>query len=90
MASDPNAMVTDYRLDTAKVHDINRFEALAENDPEGGKVYADSAYGDTKRRKKLEDRGVFYGVMHRRVRGQGELTEEQKHHNRLREGAWAV
>jgi len=83
VASDKNAMVTDYRLDTAKVHDINHFEDLTEHEPDGGKVYADSAYRDTKRRKKLEDRGVFYGVMHRRVRGQGELTEEQKHHNRL-------
>lgn len=26
---------------------------------------------------------MFYGVMHRRVRGQGELTDEQKRHNRL-------
>ena len=83
VASDKNAMVTDYRLDTAKVHDINHFEDLTQNEPDGGKVYADSAYRDTKRRKKLEDRGVFYGVMHRRVRGQGELTQEQKHHNRL-------
>ena len=83
VASDKNAMVTDYRIDTAKVHDINHFEDLTKHEPDGGKVYADSAYRDTKRRKKLESRGVFYGVMHRRVRGQGELTEEQKHHNRL-------
>lgn len=83
VASDPNAMIKDYRLDTAKVHDINHFEALTEDEPDGGKVYADAAYRDTKRRKKLEGRGVFYGVMHKRVRGQKELTAEQKAHNRL-------
>jgi IS5 family transposase len=83
VASDKNAMIKDYRLDTAKVHDINYFEDLTEHEPDGGKVYADAAYRDTKRKKKLEDRGVFYGVMHKRVRGQKELTAEQKHHNRL-------
>ena len=83
VASDKNAMIKDYRLDTAKVHDINHFEGLTKDEPDGGQVYADSAYRDTVRRKKLEDRGVFYGVMHRRVRGQGELTQEQKLHNRI-------
>lgn len=81
VASDPNALIRDYRLDTAKVHDIQHFEALTED--ERVAAFADSAYRDTKRRKRLEARGVFYGVMHRRVRGQAELTDEQKHHNRL-------
>jgi len=76
VSSDKNAMIRDYRLDPAKVHDINHFEELTKDEPDGGKVYADSAYRDTRRRKRLEDREVFYGVMHRRVRGQGELTEE--------------
>lgn len=83
VASDKNAMIKDDRLDTAKVHDINHFEALTKDEPDGGKVYADAAYRDTKRKKKLEGRGVFYGVMHKRVRGQSELTAEQKAHNRL-------
>ena len=81
VASDPNALIRDYRLDTAKVHDIQHFEALTED--ERVAAFADSAYRDTKRRQQLEDRGVFYGVMHRRVRGQAELADEQKHHNRL-------
>jgi len=81
VATDPNALIRDYRLDTAKVHDIQHFEALTED--EQSAAFADSAYRDTKRRKKLEDRGVFYGVIHRRVRGQSELTDEQKRHNRL-------
>ena len=82
VANDKHAMVTNYRLDTTKVYDINHFEALTENEPNGGKLYADSAYWDTRRRKKLEGRGVFYVGIHRRVCGQSELAEEQKHHNR--------
>lgn len=58
VASGKSAMTKNYRLDTAKVHDINHLESLTEH--EGEKVYADSAYRDTERRKKLEDRGVFY------------------------------
>lgn len=81
VASDPNTLIRDYRLDTAKVHDINHFEALTEDEKVA--TFADSAYRDTQRKKRLEDRGVFYGVMHRRVRGQAELTAEQKRHNRL-------
>lgn len=83
VSSDKNAMVKDDRIDTAKVHDINHFETLTEHEPDGGRVYADAAYRDTKRRKKREDRGVFFGVRHKRVRGQSELTAEQKAHNRL-------
>lgn len=81
VATDPNTLIRDYRLDTAKVHDINHFEALVGD--ESVAAFADSAYRDTKRRAKLEARGVFYGVMHRRVRGQTELTDQQKYHNRV-------
>jgi len=81
LATDPNALIRDYRVDTASVHDINHFEALTED--EKAAAFADSAYRDTKRKEQLEARGVFYGVMHRRVRGQRELTAAQKHHNRL-------
>lgn len=81
VASDGNALITDYVLDTAKVHDINHFEQLTKGEKDA--VFADSAYRDTDRRKRLEERGVFYGVIHRRVRGQKKLTQEQKRHNRL-------
>lgn len=81
VASDGNALITDYIMDTAKVHDINHFEQLTENEKEA--VFADSAYRDTERRKRIEKRGAFYCVIHRRVRGQAELTHEQKRHNRL-------
>ncbi len=81
VASDANAIITDYILDTAKVHDIRHFEALIEGEQVA--AWADSAYRDTERRERIEARGVFYGVIHRRVRGQAKLTREQREHNRL-------
>jgi len=49
----------------------------------GGAVFADSAYMDKKRKQRLEEQGVFCGIIERRVRGQAELTAEQKAHNRF-------
>ena len=45
-------------------------------------VFADSAYMDKQRRAKLEQRGIFRGIIQRRVRGQAELTPAQKKHHR--------
>lgn len=44
-------------------------------------LFADSACMDAKRQAALERRGVFCGIIQRRVRGQAELTQEQKAHN---------
>ena len=43
-----------------------------------------------KRREALENRNVFCGIVYRRVKGQQELTDEQKAHHRLVAGirAW--
>ena len=46
-------------------------------------VWTDSAYVSSKRKKRLNDKGIFCGIIQRRVRGQKELTPEQKRHNRL-------
>ncbi len=40
-------------------------------------VYADSAYMDKYRKQALEKRGVFCGIVERRVRGQSELTKNR-------------
>ena len=53
-------------------------------------VWADSAYMDKTRKSKLEERGVFCGIIERRVRGQKSLTQTQKWHNRLVAGIRAV
>lgn len=75
-------LVTDYVFDTAKVHDSQHIDQLIEDESSGGAVYADSAYMDKQRSAELAKRGVRDGIVHRRVRGQDELTDKQKQHNR--------
>lgn len=75
-----DCIVTDYVFDTAKVHDSKHIDALIEDETVA--VYADSAYVDKQRTDRLEARGVLDRIVRRRVRGQAELTDEQKAHNR--------
>lgn len=88
IATDRNGIVKDYRFDTAKVHDSRHIDELVEN--ENHSVWADSAYMDKKRKVRLEKRGVFCGIVEKRIRGQKELTKDQKWHNRLVAGIRAV
>ena len=88
IATDTNGIIKDYRFDTAKVHDSQHIDDLTEDEQHS--VFADSAYMNSKRKKRLEDNGIFCGIIQRRVRGQKELTPEQKWHNRLVAGFRAV
>jgi len=81
IATDGNGMIKDYICDTAKVHDSQHIDQLIEGETQ--EVFADSAYMDKQRKRRLEDDGVFCGIIERRVRGQKELTAEQKAHNKL-------
>lgn len=83
VATDGNGVVIDYRFDTAATHDGKHADGLMDNEPDGGAAFADSAYMDAKRKAALEKRGVFCGIIERRVRGQADLTPEQKAHNKL-------
>ena len=88
IATDTNGIIKDYRFDTAKVHDSQHIDDLTTD--EENCVFADSAYMSADRKKDLEDKGIFCGIIQRRVRGQKELTPEQKRHNRLVAGIRAV
>jgi len=88
IATDTNGIIKDYRFDTAKVHDSQHIDGLTADEQHS--VFADSAYMSEDRKKTLESRGVFCGIIQRRVRGQKELTTEQKWHNRLVAGFRAV
>ena len=88
IATDTHGLIKDYRFDTAKVHDSQHIDDLTADEPHS--VFADSAYMSRDRKKALEARGVFYGIAARRVRGQSDLTSEQKWHNRLVAGIRAV
>jgi IS5 family transposase len=88
IATDTNGIIKDYRFDTARVHDSQHIDELTAE--ENHSVFADSAYMSSDRKQKLESRGVFCGIATRRVRGQSDLTWQQKWHNRLVAGIRAV
>jgi IS5 family transposase len=88
IATDTNGIIKDYRFDTAKVHDSHHIDDLTSDEKHS--IFADSAYMSRQRKKALEDKGIFCGIIHKRVRGQKELTPEQKWHNRLVAGFRAV
>jgi IS5 family transposase len=80
-ATDRRGIITDYVYDAANVSEHEHFDHLARNETKA--VYADSGCRSKDRVKNLRDRGVVAGICHRRVRGQPELTPEQKRFNRL-------
>ena len=80
MNANPARLILDYVFDTAKVHDSRHIDDLTEDEDDS--VYADSASMNTKRSERLKDRGVRDGIVQRRVRGQDDLTDQQKAHNK--------
>jgi IS5 family transposase len=79
IATDTRGMIIDWVFDTARPHDSNHIDQLTE--PERMAVYADSAYSSKERRARLKENGVTDRIVHKRVRGQDELSPEQKTHN---------
>jgi IS5 family transposase len=86
VATDRRGIITDYVYDTASVSATRKrvprhFDDLARNEHKA--VFADSGCRSKDRVQRLRDRGVVAGMCHRRVRGQKELTPQQKRLNRL-------
>jgi IS5 family transposase len=88
VATDPRSIIKDFIYDSASVSEHLHFDTLAA--AEGRAIYADSGCRSKDRVEKLEARGVFAGICHRRVRGQKELSAEQKAFNRLVSGVRAM
>jgi len=88
VATDTRGLIRKYKFDTAKVHDSQHFDSLTEQ--ETNAVYADSAYMSEDRRAQLKARGVYCGIIRRRVRGQDELPKYQQLINRLLSSTRAV
>ena len=80
VATDTRGLAKDYRVTPANEHDSKRFDELTEGETKA--KYGDSAFMDKRRKQEMEDKGIFCGIIERRVRGQGELTPEQKAHNK--------
>jgi len=79
-ATDRNGMIKKVVTTTAKEADINQLDTLTEE--EASYVFADSAYMSKEKKRAYRDKGVFAGIIERRVRGQKRLRTKQRRNNR--------
>jgi IS5 family transposase len=80
LATDVRGIITDYIYDSAKPHDSRHIDQLTQNETRA--VYADSAYRDKERTERLLKKSVMAMITSKRVRGQKELTPEQRTMNK--------
>ena len=80
IASDVNGMIKEVITTTAKESDIKQLDKLTEN--EKSFVFADSGYMSKEKKKSLRKKGIFGGIIERRVRGQKKLRSKQKKNNK--------
>jgi transposase, IS5 family len=79
IATDRAGVIKDIRTTTAKVHDSQMIDALIEDETKA--VFADSGYMSQDRKRSLRAKGIFGGIIERRVRGQSELRTKQSRNN---------
>jgi len=81
VATDRRGIMTDYVFATAATSEHVYFDHLARNEKKA--VFADSGCRSQERIERLRNRGVVAVFCHRRVRGQKELSPQQRRMNRL-------
>jgi IS5 family transposase len=64
------------RFTKASIHDSEMFEQLIDYSEES--VFADKGYANKERRKKLEDKGIFDGILEKGYRNKTLSKTEQK------------
>lgn len=79
IATDRAGVITNIRITTAKVHDSQMINELIEDETKA--VFADSGYMSQERKRSLRAKGIFGGIIERRVRGQSELRTKQSRNN---------
>lgn len=79
IATDRAGVIKDLRTTTAKVHDSQIIDEMIEDETKA--VFADSGYMSKERKRMLRAKGVFAGIIERRVRGQSELRAKQSRNN---------
>lgn len=79
IATDRAGVIKDLRTTTAKVHDSKMIDEMIEDETKG--VFADSGYMSKERKHILRAKGVFTGIIERRVRGQSQLRAKQSRNN---------
>ena len=80
IATDTNGVIKKVIATTAKTHDSTQFDALTEDEEKA--IFADSGYMSKERKKKLREKGIFNGIVERRVKGQSKLRAKQQRNNK--------
>ena len=79
IATDTNGIIKKVIATTAKTHDSTQFGALTKDEEKA--IFADSGYMQKQRKVDLREKGIFVGIVERRVRGQSKLRPKQSRNN---------
>jgi len=79
IATDTAGVIKDIKTTTAKVHDSKMIDELTKDETKA--VFADSGYMSQERKRLLRTKGIFGGIIERRVRGQSKLRSKQSRNN---------
>ncbi len=79
-AVDKHGMIKKVATTTAKASDIGQLDTLTED--ETSYIVADSGYMSQEKKRRNRAKGIFHGIIERRVRGQSTLRDKQKKNNR--------
>jgi len=80
ISTDRQGIIKDVVATTAKMHDSTQFEKLTKDEKRA--VFADSGYMSKERKKKLREKGIFVGIIERRVRNQKRFRQKQSKNNK--------
>ena len=80
IATDTNGVIKKVIATTASTHDSTQFDALTEDEEKA--IFADSGYMSKERKKDLRKKGIFNGIVERRVKGQSKLRTKQQRNNK--------
>ncbi len=80
IATDTNGVIKKVIATTASTHDSTQFDSLTEDEEKA--IFADSGYMSKERKKDLRKKGIFNGIVERRVRGQSKLRAKQQRNNK--------
>ena len=80
IATDTNGVIKRVIATTAKTHDSTQFEKLTAGEEKA--IFADSGYMSKERKRKLRAKGIFNGIIERKVRGQSKLRVKQSKNNK--------
>ncbi len=87
-AVDKHGMIKKVTTTTAKASDIGQLDTLTED--ETSYIVADSGYMSQEKKRRNRAKGIFHGIIERRVRGQSTLRDKQKKNNQRFASARAI